>query len=146
VLGVTSHEALSAVVHRDEAERPLLIALDARRGEVYLQTFAADGQPLSEIEARKPAAIAGNLGPGSCRLAGNGASIVVDALDGRAEVEMIEARPIDAAAVAEAAAMRLFAGEEPTEGFALRPLYVRAPDAVPPAPLISPTAASEVPI
>ncbi|MDH3659001.1 MAG: tRNA (adenosine(37)-N6)-threonylcarbamoyltransferase complex dimerization subunit type 1 TsaB [Alphaproteobacteria bacterium] len=174
VLGVTSHQALAAVIGDDGGRHPLMIALDARRGEVYVQSFAADGRAISEIEAKAPVAVADGLGAGCWRLAGSGARLVLehlsnaadvrpdaadvrpdaadvrpDAADVRpdaADVRLIEVQPIDAAAVAGAAAARLSAGEKPKGGFTLRPLYVRAPDAVPPAPLISTTAASEVPV
>lgn len=137
IFGVTSHEAQAALLDPDEALRPLLIALDARRGEVYVQSFAADGRPLSEIEAKTPSAIADDLGAKSWRLAGHGAFLVLEALGDSAKVEMIEAGSINAKAVALVAAEALSAGEPPEKGSALRPLYVRAPDAVPPAPFVT---------
>ncbi|MGI9416877.1 MAG: tRNA (adenosine(37)-N6)-threonylcarbamoyltransferase complex dimerization subunit type 1 TsaB [Geminicoccaceae bacterium] len=136
VLGVSCHETLAASLGPDEAKRPLMVAMDARRGEVYAAAFSAEGRSLSAIQARPPAVVVAELGGGSWRLAGHGAHLVMEALDGEAEVEMIEARPIDAAAVAKAAAGRLAAGETPSEGRALQPLYIRAPDAAPSAPLI----------
>lgn len=144
VLGVTSHEVLAAILNEDESERQLVIALDARRGEVFAQAFGLDGRPLGEIEARAPAALADDLKAGSWRLSGSGARLVAETLDGGVDVEMIEAGPLRAGAVASAAAMRLSRGEAPIQGFALLPLYVRAPDAVPSAPLISATKAVEV--
>lgn len=145
VMGVTSHDALAAGIDRDADERPLVIALDARRGEVYAQTVAADGRALSAIEAMAPAELAARLGAGAWRLAGQGAGLVAQALDAGARVEMIETRPLDAALVARSASRRLAAGETPGTGFDLRPLYVRAPDAKPPAPLVAMTTVSEVP-
>lgn len=144
ILGVTSHEALAATLRSEPSDKPLLIALDARRGEVYVQAFAADGRPFAAIEAHAPATVAASLGTGSWRLAGHGALLVREVLDDWAKVEMIECRPVDAAAVALRAACRLSTGEMPASGFGLRPLYLRAPDAVPPAPLVLPDAHSEI--
>ncbi|MGI9509868.1 MAG: tRNA (adenosine(37)-N6)-threonylcarbamoyltransferase complex dimerization subunit type 1 TsaB [Geminicoccaceae bacterium] len=137
VLAVTSHEALMATLDDDPTGRPSMIAQDARRGEVYAQTFGADGRPRGEIEALAPAALADHLLTGGWRLAGSGAGLVVAALDDGADVEVIGSTALDAGAVALAAAKRLARGEMPVRGFELRPLYVRAPDAVPPAPLVS---------
>ena len=144
VMAVTSHEALAAGLDADPSDRPLMIALDARRGEVYAQAFGVDRRPLVEIEAKTPGALAEALEGERWRIAGSGARLVLEVLDGGVDVEMIDLGPSTAGAVALAAATRLLRGEVLDRGFTLRPLYVRAPDAVPPAPLISKTAASEV--
>jgi tRNA threonylcarbamoyladenosine biosynthesis protein TsaB len=141
VLGVTSHEVLAATLVRDrrdeQRDRPFVIALDARRGEVYAQSFSKHGTALGEIVARAPAAIADDLKTDPWLLAGDGASLVIQALDAHAKVEMIKTKPIESTAVAMAASERLSAGGVPSSGDQLKPLYVRAPDAVPPAPLVS---------
>lgn len=125
--------------------RATMIALDARRGEVYAQAFAPNGDPLGgKIEAKAPALVADDLKTGAWRLAGSGAVLVSKELEGEFDVETIETPPVDAGMVMLAAIRRLSAGETPAPGFALRPLYVRAPDAVPPTPLVSATTISEV--
>jgi len=144
VLGVTSHEALVARIGRDGADRPLLVALDARRGEVYAQTFSRDDRPFSAIEAGTPSAVAAGLETGCWRFAGSGAPLVAAVQGAEVDVRLIETPPIDAAAVALAAAARLAEGEAPALGRTLQPLYVRAPDAIPPAPLIQAAPISEV--
>ena len=93
VMAVTSHEALVAGLDADPAGRRLMIALDARRGEVYAQAVGADGRPLDEIEARTPAALADALEGGRWRIAGSGARLVLEVLDGGVDVEMIDAGP-----------------------------------------------------
>lgn len=143
VLGVTSHEAIAAGLGHGLVCEKTMIAQDARRGEVYAQAFAADGRPLGDIEAKTPALVAAALSDGRWRLAGSGAGLVSAELAGDLDVETIETPPIDAGMVVLAAAARLSAGQVPAQGLALQPLYVRAPDAVPPAPLISTSAASE---
>lgn len=144
VFGITTHEALAERIGGDEAGRTLLIAMDARRGEVYTQTFAADGRPMFEIEAKEPAAVAADLVSGRWRIAGSGAGLVAAAAS--IEPDFVETGPVDATAVAIAAASRLSGGGIPGEGFALRPLYIRAPDAVPPSPLVSKIAVSRASI
>ncbi len=138
VIGVTSHEALAASLERADG-RATMIVQDARRGEVYAQSFAADGQPLAKIEAKAPALVADQLETGAWRLAGSGAVFVAKNLTGDLDVEIIEAPPVDASMVMLAATVRLSRGETPASGFGLQPLYVRVPDAVPPTPLIPPT-------
>lgn len=145
VLGVTSHEALAASLQRSKG-RTTMIALDARRGEVYAQAFTIDGHPLGAIEAKAPARIADDLKTGAWRLAGSGAALVAEELAGNLDVKTLATPLVDAGMVVLAAAIRLAAGDAPAPGFALQPLYVRAPDAVPPTPLISTPALSEVPV
>ncbi|MEM7041918.1 MAG: tRNA (adenosine(37)-N6)-threonylcarbamoyltransferase complex dimerization subunit type 1 TsaB [Pseudomonadota bacterium] len=144
VLAVTSHEALAASLDIDAPDRPLMVALDARRGEVYAQAFSADGCPLSEIAARAPAVVAAELEGGRWCLAGSGSGLVTRGFSNTADVRSIEAATIDAAGVARAAVVRLLRGEKPFPGSELKPLYVREPDAVPPSPLIPTAAISEV--
>jgi tRNA A37 threonylcarbamoyladenosine modification protein TsaB len=141
VLGVTSHEALAARFFHDHGKEvgtsPVLIAFDARRREVYAQRFSFLGQALGEIEAKPPSMIAGELEIGVWRLLGDGAPLIMQALDAYAKVEMIEISTIDSTAVALAAGARLSAGDDPSPGDRLKPLYIRPPDAIPPAPLVS---------
>lgn len=50
-VGVTTLEVIAAAHRPKAAGRPMLVAMDAKRGEVYLQTFGVDGMPLSESAA-----------------------------------------------------------------------------------------------
>jgi hypothetical protein len=73
--------------------------------------------------------------------------MVLAALRAEADVAAIETPSPNAETVARTAAVRLAAGEAPVQGFELRPLYVRAPDAAVPAPLIKPvTSTLKVPV
>lgn len=142
VLGVTSHEALASALDRaalnQDGERSSMIALDARRGEVYAQAFAPDGAARGEIEAKAPARVAAEMKSGCWRLAGSGAELVAEQLADGVDVVLSETPPIDARMVMQATAAKLAAGVVPTSGFECRPLYIRAPDAVPPKPLVTP--------
>jgi tRNA threonylcarbamoyladenosine biosynthesis protein TsaB len=145
VLAVSSLEALAGGVPPDPSSSgEVLAALDARRGEVYVQRFGPDLTPLPGAlgapRALPPLAVAAwvaadaKAGAGPLRLVGSGAQLVQAQLPGGfpAVVETVRA---DARLVALCAARRLAAGEQPVAGFAVRPLYLRAPDARPSAPL-----------
>jgi tRNA threonylcarbamoyladenosine biosynthesis protein TsaB len=140
VLPVSGLEALAGLVE-PPADALVMAAIDARRGQVYAQTFAPGLQPLAEPRALSPAQVAEEIGDRRCVLAGSGAPLVAAALPGpaRATVAQLE---LDARAIARRAAQRLAAGELPPPGFAVRPLYLREPDVRPPAPLFPASAAA----
>jgi tRNA threonylcarbamoyladenosine biosynthesis protein TsaB len=147
VIAVSSLEALAGGL-RPDLSRPgdVLAALDARRGEVYAQRFGPDLRPrpgpLGAPRAMAPQDVAAlvaadaRAGAGPLRLVGSGAHLVQAHLPAEvpAVVETVQA---DARLVGLCAARRLAAGERPVAGFAVRPLYLRAPDARPPAPLLA---------
>jgi tRNA threonylcarbamoyladenosine biosynthesis protein TsaB len=147
VIPVSSLEALAGGLRphfsSDRMAGEVLAALDARRGEVYAQRFGPDLRPLpgalGEPRAMPPReaaawAVAEPMA-GPVRLVGSGARLIHAELPaGLAAV--VEAVQVDARLVALCAARRLAAGERPVSGFSVRPLYLRAPDARPPAPLL----------
>jgi tRNA threonylcarbamoyladenosine biosynthesis protein TsaB len=138
VVGVSSLEALAAAV--PETPGTLVAALDARRGEIYLQAFDRHRRPRSEPAVRTPAQAVTGLGPGALHLVGSGAALLRAAMPtGRAAV--VESVESDARWVASCAARRLAAGERPQPGPMLRPLYLRRPDARPQVPLVAPARA-----
>ncbi|TZG37990.1 tRNA (adenosine(37)-N6)-threonylcarbamoyltransferase complex dimerization subunit type 1 TsaB [Agrobacterium sp. B1(2019)] len=47
-VGVTTLETLALHHLLENPDRPVAVGLDAKRGEAYLQTFAADGSPLRD--------------------------------------------------------------------------------------------------
>ncbi len=142
VIAISSLEALAGA--RAEAGGTVLAALDARRGEVYAQAFGPDVTPLpgslGEPRAMAPreaaAWVAEQTGTGTLRLVGSGAHLIQALLPADLPVTL-ETVAVDARLVARCAALRLAAGEQPVAGFALRPLYLRAPDARPPVPLVA---------
>ena len=137
IAGVTTFEALVHGIERTQRDgRAVAAAFDARRGAVYLQTFAADLAPLAPPQVLAPAAAAAALPAGPVVLAGDGAALVAAALgDSRGDMAIAEAPRLPAAvAVAELCARR-FA----RDGAALprrppAPLYLRPPGARLPAP------------
>jgi tRNA threonylcarbamoyladenosine biosynthesis protein TsaB len=50
-VGVTTLEVMAAAARQASPGRPVLAAMDAKRGEVYLQSFDADGKPTDEPQA-----------------------------------------------------------------------------------------------
>jgi tRNA threonylcarbamoyladenosine biosynthesis protein TsaB len=127
VIAVNALEALAAAVGA-QASGTIVAALDARRGQVYVQMFdhrlAALGAPsaLAPEEVRLDAAAA------PVHLVGSGAALLGARL---AEAPPVLAASVeaDAVAVARRALARLAAGERPSAGRAVRPLYLRPPDA-----------------
>ncbi|MDE1149000.1 MAG: tRNA (adenosine(37)-N6)-threonylcarbamoyltransferase complex dimerization subunit type 1 TsaB [Azospirillaceae bacterium] len=146
LLGVTGLTAFAhAAVHglgqgtAVPAGRPLLVAIDSRREDFYLQAFDAAGRPLSEPAAVLPAdlaAHAGRLAPaplvlGDAALAA-GAVLVAAGCD-HAVTGIDPAGP--ALAVARLAAL---ATPADFDANAANPLYIRAPDVtVAPAAAVS---------
>lgn len=130
VVGTSSLSVMAEVAARDlgarDADQDLVVAVDARRGEVYAQAFAAgerEGAPLL-----LPIEEAARLGRGAALLVvGSGAGVVAEAATRagrRAEARLPDLLP-DATALA-ALAVGLAPAEMP-----LAPLYLRAPDAKP---------------
>ena len=129
VVGLTS---LAVIAHRiftasptGGDDRPLLIALDARRGRLYVQLFGSSAlDPLTEaLEVTAGEAVAlGGVRP--TRLAGSGARAIGEAAGG-GSMEVVAQRGEPHAADLAALAPQL----TPLRDIA--PLYIRAPDAKP---------------
>jgi tRNA threonylcarbamoyladenosine biosynthesis protein TsaB len=126
VLGVGTLDVVAQAAADPADARPLQVVLDARRSEVYAQRFGADLEPLNGPALLSLEQLIGAWVPG-WRLVGDR----VPGLDGRVdEASMTEARP-RAPDLVRIAWRRLRAGASPVAGTALRPLYLRAPDARP---------------
>lgn len=122
-IGVTSFDAVKV---EDPAARPLFIALESKRAELFLQRRdRADSRLPALVPPKGWVAI---LPPGPCFLAGDGAARLAAAL-GRADVVVLpgSGRP-DAVALARLGAARWQAGDRTP----LAPLYLRAPDTTTP--------------
>jgi len=141
VLAVGSLETLAAAV--PAGPEPLLAALDARRGKVYVQTFDGQKRPRTAPAVRTPEQAIAEVPIGPLRLVGSGAGLIRAALPGDRSVS-IESAELDARWVAKRAAERLSSGETPQDGYALHPLYLRPPDARPQMPLVAPARAQAV--
>jgi tRNA threonylcarbamoyladenosine biosynthesis protein TsaB len=132
VIAVNTLEALATAVGVQPAGT-IVAALDARREQVYVQTFdhrlVAQGAPraLAPQEVR--------LGDTELplRLVGSGAALIRPVLPDEGAI-VCERAEADALAVAQRALARLRAGERPREGRTVQPLYLRSPDARLPTP------------
>ncbi len=130
-LGLTTLEVISAGV--GSLVDPLVVGLDSKRTDVYLQVFDRDGQPVSEPAAILPEAIPWVVGAcvtdaARVSVAGDAASVLKECLSGgKAAVTIVNAPYPDAAVLARLAAERWVPGE-PIERPV--PLYLRKPDAV----------------
>jgi tRNA threonylcarbamoyladenosine biosynthesis protein TsaB len=131
VLPLTSFEIL-AISADPPRGAEVLVAIDARRGQLYLQRFDRDREPLGAPVLTDPATALAS-GPGPVHLVGSGAPLLTAALAGTADISTGPGAS-DAAALARAAAWRLARGSAPGPGFELQPLYLRAPDARPQQP------------
>jgi len=116
-VGVSSLAALAA---GRQAGTPLLVAMDAKRDEVYWQAFAADGQALSPPALASLEEARGIAAAHDGALAGSAAALL------RAEA------PQETDGVSIATVARLGAHLDP-QGHLPRPLYLRGPDAKPQA-------------
>ena len=124
VLGIGTLELAAQAAFDPADDRPIQVILDARRSEVYAQRFSGDLAPLSEPALLSLDRIPEAWVPGS-RLVADPIAGLGDLWGGDA---MMETR-LDAGNLVEAARRLLAAGVVAVPGRALRPLYLRQPDA-----------------
>lgn len=127
LVGVTTFEAIGhALGPRPGCRRSVLVVVESRRAELFLQLFDAGLTPRGEPRLLSPEACARWLPAGPLLVAGCGAAALGPVLVGRPDVAFAEGPGLpDAAAVAALAATRTpEAGALPP-----RPFYLRAPDA-----------------
>ncbi len=130
-LGLTTLEVIAAGV--GPLPNQLVVGIDSRRTDVYVQVFNPDGQSASEPAAILPEAIswfvgASGTGAAQVSVAGDAASVLEECLrGGGATVTAIDVPYPDAAVLARLAAARWVPGD-PIERPV--PLYLRPPDAV----------------
>jgi tRNA threonylcarbamoyladenosine biosynthesis protein TsaB len=122
IIGVTNFEALAAAAaDTGIAESRLLVAIESRRAELFVQLFDRTGTALGAPAMLAPDAIRDWAGPEPVALAGDAATRLTGLFGGSAESGPAS---VDPAVVA-----RLAAGR--SAGPAPAPFYLRAPDAVP---------------
>lgn len=126
--GVTTLEAVAHAVDTPaRAEAVLLVAIESKRRELFVQCFAADHSPLGAPAAVPSEELRMFVPAGALAIAGDAAGRAAEALAaaGRRATVLSDVSHPDAAHVAMVAAERL-AGN----GALLppRPLYLRAPD------------------
>ena len=146
VLAVNALEALAAALGPQPAGT-VVAAVDARRGEVYVQTFDHRLAALDEPRALAPEDVRLEDATRPLHLVGSGAGLLSAALADLGVLVSERLEP-DARDVARRALDRLAAGARPREGRPVQPLYLRPPDARlptlprPPASLVGAAACS----
>ena len=128
-VGVTTLEAIAAAARDANPGRAVMVALDARKGEAYVQLFAAGGTQIDApaLLTYAAAASAIHAHESDLVLAGTAAALIAP-LSGRGDAVCDITQP-DAAWVA-----RLGLNRDPA-GYPPAPLYLRVPDAKLPGPL-----------
>ncbi|WP_188259768.1 tRNA (adenosine(37)-N6)-threonylcarbamoyltransferase complex dimerization subunit type 1 TsaB [Azospirillum tabaci] len=131
VVGITSFDAIAHGLPEAEREgRTVLVAVDSRRTEPFLQLFRPDLTPFGEPAMLDPAAVPGWLdgllatetGTGPLLVAGDGAAALRPLLEGRADLHFAAGTGTpDAAVVAALGARR-------EVGLPAQPFYLRPPD------------------
>lgn len=136
LVGVTSFEAVAhGVPSAERSGCPLLVALESRREDVFVQSFDSELNPLDEPRAVRPADL--DLPEGPWLVAGDAAARLAAALGARdggmpAGLRMAAGPGLpDAAHVARLVALRGLAGAGAGPP---QPLYIRPPDVTLPAP------------
>lgn len=136
VLGISSFEAVAAGVPAElRSGRALVIAIESRREELYLQAFDAVGAPITAGALVTPALWPSWLPAGELVLAGDGADRLAAAVADRDLVRMTGSGRVDAGDLA-SLAQRRWQPEQPAPR--LEPIYLRVPDTTLPKGAISP--------
>jgi tRNA threonylcarbamoyladenosine biosynthesis protein TsaB len=131
-VGVTGFEAVAAGLASQVCERGagfLLVALESRRQDLYIQLFDHAYRPLRDPSAAMPAALdealSGLIGAAPLVVAGDAAQRAANMLMSRPSTIVIEQSAPDAAGVLRAMLRRPRAGESRIKPL---PLYLRPPD------------------
>lgn len=140
VVSLTTLEvvAFAALGRLREEEASVTVVFDARRGQVYAQTFDQELKPLCPPRALTPTEFAASLPEEPAAIIGDGYSVVMEALtqSGRAFRFLDGPGQPDAAVVVALASTRATAAPNSGEP---KPLYLRPPDArLPAAAALSP--------
>ncbi|MCD2175368.1 tRNA (adenosine(37)-N6)-threonylcarbamoyltransferase complex dimerization subunit type 1 TsaB [Rhizobium sp. C4] len=116
-IGVTTLEVLAETARRAGETGAIIAAIDAKRGEVYLQPFDETGQATAEPQALLLEEARSVVASRAAKLVGSGQAALADGL--------AEADHFDIETVARIAARRPKGPGKPA------PLYLRGPDAKP---------------
>jgi tRNA threonylcarbamoyl adenosine modification protein YeaZ len=124
VMAHQAHELLGQV----RCGRLLAVAVDARRGSVYLQLLGEAHDAAAPPRLLAVDDVAGQIGTRPTIVVGSGAAIVADAVrvaGGQAEATLVDLQP-------DARSLALLAADL-APAHSLRPLYLRPPDVKPQA-------------
>ena len=125
VVGVTTLEAVAANVPPAGRRRPIAVALDARRGNLYFQLFSPGLDQLTPPLVLALRDAAARLPDGGADLVGTGAALLAG-IAGEPS-----AAPPAIPALPDARIIAALAAERPLPDAPPQPLYLRPPDAQP---------------
>lgn len=131
LLGITSFDAIAFGAVRNDCSEThfLLVALEGRREDLYVQFFDPHGDALSEPAAIMPfflpEAVAATIGANPLLVAGDAAQRAAAALARRRDTAVLEDSAPGAAGTLRAGLRLLRLGKQ---AHAPRPLYLRPPD------------------
>lgn len=121
LVGVSSFAAVASAVA--ESGTRLLVALDSRRDDLYVQLFDARHEPVSEPAAISPDRLGAWVGNGALAIAGDAVDAALPALGEGPGVQVLGNSTPDALGVIKALYRWPDRGDP-----AARPLYLRPPD------------------
>lgn len=127
VIGLSNFEVIVAATDpMARAGRTLVVAIDAKRTDIYAQAFDASLSSVSDPLAVAPAVLAERLPAGALLLAGDAVSPARAALESAAREVAVDEK----AELADPAILARLATEAPLPagGVLPRPLYLRPPD------------------
>jgi tRNA threonylcarbamoyladenosine biosynthesis protein TsaB len=127
VVGVTTLTAYAAPIVGRNGEHPVVAAIDARHGQVYLQVVSGDGNSLirPQVTPIEEALTAWRFG--APHLVGNAAGILAERWPSHAVAPL----SVDAQAAPDIAWVGWLGAAVGPETAPARPFYLRAPDAKP---------------
>lgn len=127
VVGVSVLAAI-ALEHKPDittGQTPLVTAMDAKRGEVFMQIYSTDGAAVSAPFAASLDQLSNHLPDTSFQLAGSASTLIVDAVDNDA-IEVVSNQVAASIGTVAQLAVTLPREKNPPE-----PLYLRSADAKP---------------
>ncbi len=129
IIAATSLEVIAHAAGKrlstDQRLGPLIVAMDARRGQLYCQQFA-NGHPVSDAQVMSPEDCAATLPHEAAIAVGSGARLLAEAAGAAHHLFALEPDLLP-----DAADLAAICADRAPETAPLSPLYLRPPDAKP---------------
>ena len=131
LIGITSLTAVAAAAFAEDAHPagPLLVALETKRADLYVQLFAVNQSAMTEPFVARAADLAARLPGHPARIAGDGAQTALAAF--AASASGLAAPALCIAGLPDAATVAALAAARAETHVAPEPIYLRAPDVTP---------------
>lgn len=130
LIGITTLDAVAAGVDKAALRsRELIVALDSKRAEAYVQRFERGGRPIGPAAALTPEAVVAQAGAGAVLIAGDAAPAVVAAFAAAGG----DAALADAPALPQARLVAALAAARPIPAAPPAPFYLHPPAITRPA-------------